>query len=172
MQIFKDFDKNKHDIFDCLFVKQPIASMLIEKGVNPNEGVRTAVLTEDLPPAGVRTILVCSKLEPTIPHLDCGCTIGVLEVHSTKQVKDLDLEDWDKLGIQKSHRKKYLNYYMVEFRNPQMVIPMPAYELDKGFHQIAFDKEEIMGYNQYVSLDRKALKKITRKSKLWKRAKK
>lgn len=145
---YKEYNKEDHDLFYALTVKQPYADRLVTPSTKDGNGIFYAEKSIEVrrKPTKYRgDVLICSAAEPVIPHLTSGAAIGLAELYDVKPLLELTETDWNDTTIPEAEQAKYKNGYAWFFRNPRRVIEMPV-RGQLGIYRIAYSKGEIIEY--------------------------
>lgn len=127
-----EYDEKLHDIFSCLSVKDPYATMIAQ-------GKKTIELrSRDVKFRG-QIIICCSSTPQTGSS---GHAIAVSELYDTKRAKDLTPEEWDMTGIPALGRPAYSKKVAWMLRDSKPIKPVPV-KGQLGIYRIALSKGDI-----------------------------
>lgn len=138
----KQFDSSKHDIFKALVLEQPHANNLID--ISSNVAVCQVAFIDKKSKHRGKT-LVCSTHKPLIYGLECGATLGFVDVYDMKRASQMSESEWTMANIDQDKRAPLMNKYALFLKNPRRVIEMP-FSGTPGFYHAVYDKDEIMEY--------------------------
>lgn len=131
---YKQYDSKKHDLWKALTVKQPYADYLIDNEKKIEVRSRNTSYRGDL--------MICSASSPTIPGMESGVTLGLIELYDVKPIKDFTPDDWEKTKIPKEKREKITKGYGWLMRNARPVVHKPV-KGQLGIYNLVFTKGEI-----------------------------
>lgn len=148
---FEEYDAERHDLFKALTVKQPWASSLLRR-YKTIEGVDFAEKSVELrkrPTKYRGDVLICSSKTPVISYLDCGASIGLVELYDIKPVAEFTAEDWENSMIKESKGMKEYSFGWF-MRNPRRVIEFPV-SGNLGLWNLVYTKDTIIEYPRIVT---------------------
>ena len=144
----KEYDREIHDRFRALIVKQPYANRISEGQKTVELRTRKTSFRGDL--------VICSSLYPEFEGLENGCTICLVELYDVKKVSDLTDEEIKKTCLHpKAGYWKHAKYaYML--RNPRKLIEFPV-KGQLGIWNLIYTKETIIPYPIFESVPEKKM---------------
>lgn len=144
----KLYDKNLHDIYNALSVKQPYADLLVKPVAQDDNGRFIAEKTIEVRSRTTNyrgDLLVCSSALPVMPGRESGVTLGLVELYEVKPVEQFTADDWERTCIPAEERAKIKKGYGWMMRNPRRVIEMPI-KGQLGVYKIVVPKGDITEY--------------------------
>lgn len=152
----KEYNKEIHDIYKALTVKQPYADKLV-RPIYVRDGKPFAekqIEVRSKPTSYRGELLICSSKKPILPGRESGKTIGFVELYDVKPVVEFTSEEWELTCIPALERHKYLNGYGWFMRNPRRVVEMPI-NGQLGIYNIVMPKGDITEYPERITIDEK-----------------
>lgn len=157
----KEYNKEKHDRWKALTVKQPYATAL----VTPSKTIDG--VTYGLKSIEVRSrktlyrgdLIICASQGQDLPNFPSGCCLGLVELYDVKPIEDFTPEDWENTCIPEDERSFITLGYGWLMRNPRRLIEMPV-KGQLGIFNLVYTKGVIMEYPQHVVVTREDYKKI------------
>ena len=162
-----EYDKEKHDRWRALTVKQPYANDLVTKASEDENGMTYAVKTIEVRSKSISyrgDVMICSSANPVYPGMESGVTLGLVELYDVKPVSEFTEGDWDKTRIPIEKRKKITKGYGWLMRNPRRVVEYPV-KGQLGIFNLVYTKGEIVQYPRKMKVDEKGWCKIQQKIK-------
>lgn len=163
----KDYNPALHEVFKCLTVKQPYASLLTQVVGRDEDGnffadKRIEVRSRNINFRG--DILICSSAKPVDKSglYPAGVTCGFVELYDTKPVEEFTPEDWEATCIPEGDRPKTGWGWLV--RNPRRVVEMPI-KGQLGLYNLIVPKGDITCYPQHVAMGADGWEKVQKKIK-------
>ena len=163
----KEFDKEKHDRWRALTVKQPYATDLVTAIREDSDGTRYGLKCIEVRsrPTNYRgDVMICSSAKPIIPGLESGVTLGLVELYGIKPVSEFTAEDWKNTRIPDDVRVKIKGGYGWLMRNPRRVIEFPI-KGQLGVYNLVYTKDTIIQYPEVLIMDKAGLDIINNKAK-------
>ena len=152
----KEYNKEIHDIYKALTVKQPYADKLV-RPIYIKNGMAFAAKQIEVrtrPTSYRGELLICSSKKPILPGRESGKTIGLVELYDVKPVVEFTSEEWELTLIPPLERYKYLNGYGWFMRNPRRVVEMPV-KGQLGVYNVVVPKGDITEYPECITVDEK-----------------
>ena len=163
----KEYNPEKHDVFNALTVKQPYAEDLVAASRKDEDGNIYGVKSIEVRSRNTTyrgDVLICSSRNPVLPDLQSGVTLGLVELYDVKPVSEFTPEDWENTRIPVEKRAKVTKGYGWLMRNPRRVIEFPI-KGQLGIYKIVYTKGEIITYPQKIVIDKKGWKHIQKEAK-------
>jgi hypothetical protein len=134
---YKNYDREKHDLFKAITVKNPFAHWIAI-------GVKTIEVRSRPTNFRGRVVITSSHL-PEIPDMLSGAALCTTHLYDCIQVKELTEDEWLMTCLPKDQKHQYRNHYAWMLKDTRSVIELPV-KGNLGIWNLVFDKEEFMEY--------------------------
>lgn len=161
-----EYNKDKHDKFLSLTVKQPYADDLVTPAYK-NDGIVYGVKTIEVRSKNTKhrgDLLICSSKSPEMAGKQSGVTLGFVDLYHVKPISEFTPDDWDNTRIPINERSKIKKGYGWLMRNPRRVIEFPVIG-QLGIYNLIYTKGVIMEYPRVIVMDKASYDLINKKEK-------
>jgi hypothetical protein len=155
----KQYNRDQHDIFKALTVKQPYASLLLAKEHEEDNFAMKSIEVRSAKTSFKGDIMICSSKTPVIHGLESGVSIGLVELYDCKPCSKFTHEDWANTCIPEDERKQYYKHWGWFMKNPRRVIEFPVTG-QLGIWTLIYTKGDISEYGNTIKFDIESLKLI------------
>lgn len=161
------YDEQQHEKYQCLVLPQPSASNLISKLSNFEDGTShghksVVFLDEQIDYRG--EILICSTEKPNVHGLECGATLGFVQLVDVKHASLFTEEDWDRADVAENKRKAYKDSFGLFLINPERIVEFP-FNGNPGFYEMVYTRDVLIKYPTTIHVDMKGIKKAQENEK-------
>jgi len=152
----KQFNKEKHDRWKALTVKQPYATDLVTVAYKESETVEIGVKSIEVRSKNTHyrgDVMICSSASPVLHGLESGVCLGLVNLYDVKLCKDFTPEDWENTRIPEAEQHKYKKCFGWMMRNPRRVIEYPV-KGQLGLFHLVYTIDTITEYPRTVVMDK------------------
>ncbi len=157
----KEYNAAIHDRWRALTVKNPYATQLVtvayEDGGYTYGEKSIEVRSKNTHYRG--DLMICSSINPIIPGMKSGVTLGLVELYDIKLITEFTSDDWACTRIPLERQKQITKGYGWLMRNPRRVIEFPI-KGQLGIYNLVYSKGIITEYPRKVVLDKKSYEQM------------
>ena len=158
----RDYNADTCERYRGLVVKQPYANYLVTAAYRDDAGNvygEKSIEVRSKNTAYRGDVLICSSVKPEVSGMECGVTLGFVELYDVKPIAEFTAEDWDKTRIPEDKRGEITKGYGWLMRNPRRVVELPT-RGQLGIFSLVFDKGDIIEYPRRLVIDEKSWRLI------------